>query len=696
MKSSKQRTCSKAVAVKGPGGRARLNGSAQNQKPLSPGTSLRKSGAFHVFGVFLLIFMMTLGAMGGNAFAQEDSDTSSDSEPAARSDGDSEPEADTDEASEPESTGTSSDGGDNDSEPATGSDGEAATTSDTDPGLAISEPESSSEGGTQPSTSSDGGSEPEPATSSDGEASISEPEPAIQRDSEPTAGSGSEPSTTASSEPAVSSAIEPSTGKSEPANSELAISELPDGGIGPVPISEGQPLTLMSQAPTMSSAMLLNETPETLIEAAAIITAGELQQCNDMNTGAATYLTCDVTVVNNLNLETGEDSSSVTVRECTTAPGVDPTPADCTTSTTDYDELTTTVTQCNGSANAGGSTVKCTVTIINNITGEATVTPITVNQCNGSGEGGVTPAGADPLNCSPYPASTTNAVITQCNGSVNGGGAEKRVTCTVADNSTTSAALPVTVDQCNGTANGGGSNLTCDVAITYVVTPSASGGGEPGGEPGGGPGDGGPGDGGPGDGGPGDGSGGGDTSGPGDEAGPGGGPGDGPGDGGEGGGGNTNPGGAPGPSNSSDTPLGTPITGPFSATSSLRLAEAASQGATLAGFPLSALALAEGEAEGGIAAGGAATGAGIALPLTGSTLPLGPTMALGLGLIVVGLLLTRIGARRAGAPVMVGINGEWIDPENSIHLGMHGDNLRARAAGMDDRPVATTRISDRS
>ena len=90
--------------------------------------------------------------------------------------------------------------------------------------------------------------------------------------------------------------------------------------------------------------------------------------------GAA--VACDVTVANHLKVPTGVGSSTVTVRACHGAAHAALT---CTTSTTPSDQLTTAVTQCNGSYNGGGATVTCTVHIVNTITGGATPSTATTS-----------------------------------------------------------------------------------------------------------------------------------------------------------------------------------------------------------------------------------------------------------------------------------------------------------------------------
>lgn len=206
--------------------------------------------------------------------------------------------------------------------------------------------------------------------------------------------------------------------------------------------------------------------------AIVVSAASGVDQCNGAD-GAGSVVNCDVTIAN--TLDGPVTSSTVTVaRRCS---GTNVNCVATTGTTTRSSSLVTAVHQCNGSGNGGGSTMTCHVRIVNTVIAGSAAgpSPATVNQCVGSGTGG----GTQPtLSCSPFPASTSGAAVTQCNGSANGGGAPRRVRCSVATGSTTTPALPVTVDQCNGSDNGGGSLVTCDVAITtYVLASSPAGGG---------------------------------------------------------------------------------------------------------------------------------------------------------------------------------------------------------------------------
>ena len=198
--------------------------------------------------------------------------------------------------------------------------------------------------------------------------------------------------------------------------------------------------------------------------ASAAPVPGTVNQCNYIQDGGGNEIACDVTVTNYIDLTTGLSRSDIVVRTCEGAVGE----LLCTTIPVSFPTATTVVDQCNNSANGGGSIATCNVTVVNNIIGDATTSPATVDQCNGSGSEGPEPR----LNCNPVSA-TTSATITQCNASVNGGGAALRVTCTV-DPSTVSTALPVTIRQCNDSVNGGGSTLTCTASLTHRVLPAGS------------------------------------------------------------------------------------------------------------------------------------------------------------------------------------------------------------------------------
>jgi hypothetical protein len=198
---------------------------------------------------------------------------------------------------------------------------------------------------------------------------------------------------------------------------------------------------------------------------AAVVTAPAINQCNppDFPTTAGFQVTCTVTVVNNTS-STGATSSTVTTSACLAAAGVPypscPLNSGPITSSTSSNQLVTSVDQCNGIVNGGGSNVYCNVTVTNNTPVGTATAGVTVDQCIGSATGGGSTEA-----CAPS-GSTTNATVTQCNGSATGGGTyngETTVGCTVTGGA---SALPVTVNQCNGTATGGGSAVTCATSET--------------------------------------------------------------------------------------------------------------------------------------------------------------------------------------------------------------------------------------
>jgi hypothetical protein len=192
----------------------------------------------------------------------------------------------------------------------------------------------------------------------------------------------------------------------------------------------------------------------------------QIGQCNSDTNIAGQRIACSVAIDNYYNVATGVASSVAVLVVCHSAAGV--TTGTCvTTPQTNATGLVDSVNQCNGSGNGGGGELVCSVAIINHVVGDITATGVTVNQCIGSGAGG----GASPLLCDPV-QSTTSATVTQCNGSANGGGADGRVICTAAVPGA-GTRLPVLVNQCNDSENGGGSTVTCDYTVQNLVTPAA-------------------------------------------------------------------------------------------------------------------------------------------------------------------------------------------------------------------------------
>ena len=196
--------------------------------------------------------------------------------------------------------------------------------------------------------------------------------------------------------------------------------------------------------------------------AAASLSAKGACQTGIGNAGGEGII-CQITIVNTVLASGG--SATVTVHECLGSAG---SPTDgarghpCTTTTTTLNAPVTAVTQCDGSANGGGGTLRCSVKITNDF---YNVTPgsaaVTVNQCVGSGDGATT-------GCDPTPATTTSAVITQCNGSANGGNLVQ-MTCTATG--TEASALDIAINQCNGSGLGGGGLVICSASMVSNAIP---------------------------------------------------------------------------------------------------------------------------------------------------------------------------------------------------------------------------------
>ncbi len=184
---------------------------------------------------------------------------------------------------------------------------------------------------------------------------------------------------------------------------------------------------------------------------------------NNVDNTGGLGLICEVTIVNHFTASGG--TATVTIRECHGAAGAPS--AACTKTTNNLTGPVTAVTQCNGSINGGGGTLRCSVKVTNQFVGiSPTAGAVTVNQCVGSGS--IT------TGCNPFPATTSGATVTQCNGSV-GGGTLVQLTCTASG--TSAVGHEVTINQCNGSANGGGALMICSASIantTGSITPPAT------------------------------------------------------------------------------------------------------------------------------------------------------------------------------------------------------------------------------
>ena len=203
-----------------------------------------------------------------------------------------------------------------------------------------------------------------------------------------------------------------------------------------------------------------------------------IDQCNGVGGGGGQTVQCNVLVVNTLTDDPNTTGSVITVN------GVVSTSPD----------LVTSVTQCNGSANGGNAILECHVQIINNIavSGPAGATGVSIHQCNDNQPDGL---GTAPNTCSPPPimggttivqcndtgdggglvfpshcsasgtvSSTLPVTVNQCNGSANGGGSKVNcstdITTFVVDTGvggTPTTTTPTTADGGGSTPGGGGS-----------------------------------------------------------------------------------------------------------------------------------------------------------------------------------------------------------------------------------------------
>jgi hypothetical protein len=209
----------------------------------------------------------------------------------------------------------------------------------------------------------------------------------------------------------------------------------------------------------------------------------------DFPTGAGYQVTCTVSV-DNYTSPSGGTISTVTTSACLAAAGVVypscPLNLGPVVSTTSSFQLVTSVNQCNGIANGAGSNVYCNVTVTNHIPAGTTesgvtvdqcvgsaatstqacaplgsTTNATVTQCNGSANGGGTYASELAAGCTVTGADSALPVtINQCNGTSNGGGSAVTCMATVSDvfvpASTTSTTPTPAASGTGGTTAAGG------------------------------------------------------------------------------------------------------------------------------------------------------------------------------------------------------------------------------------------------
>jgi hypothetical protein len=191
---------------------------------------------------------------------------------------------------------------------------------------------------------------------------------------------------------------------------------------------------------------------------------------NSLGNGGGQGIICEVTIVNSITPTGG--SATIKVHECHGSAGA-PLSGVCSTTTRILTQPVTKVYQCNGSVNGGGSTLRCSVILMNNFYGASPgSSAVSVNECIGSGAGGIIGNGitGNTIHCDPI-QNTTSAAITQCNGSANGL-TLVHLNCTATG--TMASAHRVTINQCNGSANGGGALVECSATMrsqAYNGTP---------------------------------------------------------------------------------------------------------------------------------------------------------------------------------------------------------------------------------
>jgi hypothetical protein len=197
---------------------------------------------------------------------------------------------------------------------------------------------------------------------------------------------------------------------------------------------------------------------------------GTVSQCNDVGndpTMGTSTVTCTITVTNDFVYNPADPSNPiglatiVTSVQCsggalcvdTSGSQQSPTPI-------------TVINQCNNIANVGASTVTCTVTVTNNLTGYPDGTPVApgILQCQDVGVDDPTCVGTPTGNDQTGTGGPGGQGINQCNSS---GGPGGTVSCTfTVDPPSQSTGLPTTITQCNGSGTGGGSTVTCTSTLT--------------------------------------------------------------------------------------------------------------------------------------------------------------------------------------------------------------------------------------
>lgn len=246
--------------------------------------------------------------------------------------------------------------------------------------------------------------------------------------------------------------------------------DLREGHPSMSPITRRFPVRLVAVAagPVLALALVLS-----VVGGSGPAAAAPVSQCSNVGSVQADTITCAVTVTNNFAYNAATPATPtglatiVTTVSCTGSaicvPG-----SGTTTSTLPV----TDITQCNGAGLGGASTVTCTATVTNNLTGYPVGAAIdsTVTQCQ-------SPGTVNTLTCVATPPGNNRTgtfgagaqSVSQCNAS---GGAGGTMTCTVTAPPSQSTGLPTTINQCNGSGKTGASTVTCTATITDNFTNS--------------------------------------------------------------------------------------------------------------------------------------------------------------------------------------------------------------------------------
>ena len=183
-----------------------------------------------------------------------------------------------------------------------------------------------------------------------------------------------------------------------------------------------------------------------------------VDQCNGHGPGTAGATTAMKCTVSVVNTISGTTTYSTTTVTRLCTIGPCSTPNG--TFTTNSISLVNVIRQCNNSDNDAAHKISCSVSVTNNVVRD-TPGAEHVSPATVNQCVGSATGGGGVVDCKP--ATATGTTLTQCNGSGNGGGGA--VHCTLDPMSRVSAAVPITVNQCNGTGNVGGSGVRCTASI---------------------------------------------------------------------------------------------------------------------------------------------------------------------------------------------------------------------------------------